>query len=188
MVCDYRTLNKIIIPESNPLPLVNGALDQLSGATIFRRQTLRTFTIRCEYVKRTVQKQPFTPCLDLSTEESFFGLTNALLTPQEYSRIFCIIFLSLSWTIFLPAVEKIGEDKAHLRQLFHIFDGNNLYAKRSECKIGVKEVEFFGHRSSVKAVYICERSSQRLYSNDLFVSPSGTFSALLVQLATIAFL
>lgn len=35
LVCDYRALNEITIPVSNPLPLIDEALDQVSGAKIF---------------------------------------------------------------------------------------------------------------------------------------------------------
>eukprot|EP00171_Calliarthron_tuberculosum_P003840 IDg3840t1 len=39
MVCDYRALNKITIRDANPLPLVNEALDQVSGAVVFSKST-----------------------------------------------------------------------------------------------------------------------------------------------------
>jgi len=32
MVCDYRALNKITVPDSNPVPLISEAIDQVSGA------------------------------------------------------------------------------------------------------------------------------------------------------------
>lgn len=35
MVCDYRGLNKITIPDANPLPLISEALDQVAGAAVF---------------------------------------------------------------------------------------------------------------------------------------------------------
>ncbi len=37
MVCDYRALNKITIQDSNPLPLITEALDQVAGARIFSK-------------------------------------------------------------------------------------------------------------------------------------------------------
>lgn len=35
MVCDYKALKKITIADSNPLPLIGEAIDQVAGATIF---------------------------------------------------------------------------------------------------------------------------------------------------------
>lgn len=37
MVCDYRALNKIIISDANPLPLLEETLDQVVGATMFSK-------------------------------------------------------------------------------------------------------------------------------------------------------
>lgn len=37
MVCDYRAPNKIMITDSNPLPLISEALDQVSGASVFSK-------------------------------------------------------------------------------------------------------------------------------------------------------
>ena len=35
MVCDCRALNKIAIPDANPLSVINEALDQVSDSAIF---------------------------------------------------------------------------------------------------------------------------------------------------------
>ena len=40
MVCDYRALNKITIADSNPLPLISEAIDQVAGANIFSQLDL----------------------------------------------------------------------------------------------------------------------------------------------------
>ncbi len=39
IVCDYRALNNITISDSNPLPLINEALDQVSGSSVFSKST-----------------------------------------------------------------------------------------------------------------------------------------------------
>ena len=37
MVCDYRALNKITVPDSNPVLLISEALDQVNDARIFSK-------------------------------------------------------------------------------------------------------------------------------------------------------
>lgn len=37
IVCDYCALNKITIPDCNPLPLISEAIDQVAGATVLSK-------------------------------------------------------------------------------------------------------------------------------------------------------
>lgn len=37
VVCDFRAMNKIAVPDANPLPLSTEALDQVNGATVFSK-------------------------------------------------------------------------------------------------------------------------------------------------------
>ena len=40
MVCDYRALNKITVPDSNPIPLIDETIDQVAGSTVFSQLDL----------------------------------------------------------------------------------------------------------------------------------------------------
>lgn len=40
MVCEYRALNKISIPDCRPLSITSEALDEVSGASVFSKTVL----------------------------------------------------------------------------------------------------------------------------------------------------
>ena len=57
LVCDYRALNKLTIPDANPVPLISEALDQVSDGTVFSKIDLlgayRQMRIREEDIPKT---------------------------------------------------------------------------------------------------------------------------------------
>lgn len=79
MVCGYRALNRITIPDSIPLSLISEALDKVAGVTLFSKINLigayHQMRIREEHCHKTAIRTSF---------GSFewcvlcFGLTNAL--------------------------------------------------------------------------------------------------------------
>lgn len=40
MVCDYRAVNRVMVPDATPLSLVDETLQQVAGATIFSQKDL----------------------------------------------------------------------------------------------------------------------------------------------------
>lgn len=40
MVCIYRALNKITIPNVSPIPFIDGTIDQMAGSKIFSQIAL----------------------------------------------------------------------------------------------------------------------------------------------------
>ena len=40
MLCDHRSLNKITVPDSSPIPLIDETIDQVAGSTVFSQLNL----------------------------------------------------------------------------------------------------------------------------------------------------
>lgn len=148
MVCDYRALNKITIPDTNPLPLLNEALDQVSEAMVFSQVDLigayHQLRIKESDCHKTAARTRFGA---FEWKVLCFGLTNA---PATFTRLLTSLLRDLNGeclVLFLDDVlvysKTIEEHKIHLRRLFEILKANKLYAKRSKCHIEVQEVEFF---------------------------------------------
>ena len=162
MVCDYRELNKITIPDANPLPLINEALDQVSDSVIFSQIDL----IGAYHQVRT-QKEDCHKTAIRTRFGSFewtvlcFGLTNA---HASFTRLLSTLLQKINGdclVLFLDDIlvysKSIEEHKQHLRKLFHILRSNRLYAKLSKCSIGVSEVEFLGHKINASGVHTQKR-------------------------------
>lgn len=157
MVCDYRALNKITIKDSNPLPLINEALDQVSGATIFSQIDLigayHQIRVREMDIPKTAIRTRYG---SFEWTVLCFGLTNA---PATFTRLLTSLLHELNGeclVLFLDDVliysRSIEEHRLHLRKLFMILRKNKLYAKRTKCCIGVPEVDFLGFTVNQKGV------------------------------------
>ena len=157
MVCDYRGLNKITISDSNPLPLINEALDQVGGACVFSQIDLvgayHQMRIKDEDCHKTAIRTRYG---SFEWRVLCFGLTNA---PASFSRLMTGLLHELNGeclVMFLDDVlvysRSIEEHKEHLRKLFTILWDNKLYAKPSKCVIGVDEVDFLGFKVNKKGV------------------------------------
>ena len=90
-----------------------------------------------------------------------FVLTNA---PASFSRLLSSLLQELNGdciVLFLDDIlvysASLEDHKHHLRRLFEILRAHKLYAKRSKCSIGVREVEFLGHLVSSKGVRTVQR-------------------------------
>lgn len=161
MVCDYWALNKITIPDSNPIPLINEALDQASGANVFSQINFigayHQMRIREEDCHKTAIRTGFG---SFESPVLCFGLTNAL---ASFTRLFSTLLQELNGNCLVVSRRCAGLQQIRARKprafarLFEILRKHNLYAKRSKCNIGAEKVNFLGFRISSEGVSMQER-------------------------------
>ena len=94
IVCDYRALNKITIPDSNPIPLISEAIDHISEAKIFSKIDLlgayHQMRIREEDISKTAIRTRYG---SFERRVLCFGLTNA---PASFSRLLSTLLRDLN--------------------------------------------------------------------------------------------
>ncbi|RVW79075.1 Transposon Tf2-12 polyprotein [Vitis vinifera] len=128
MCIDYRALNKVMVKNKYPIPLIADLFDQLGKARYFTKLDLRSGYYQ---VRIAEGDEPKTTCVTRYGSYEFlvmpFGLTNALAT-----------FCTLMSKIFHPYLDKFV--------VFKILRQNELYVKKEKCSFAKEEVSFLGHR------------------------------------------
>lgn len=140
MVCDYRALNKITIPDANPLPLISEALDQVAGATVFSQIDLigayHQMRIREEDCYKTAICTRFGY---FEWRVLRFGLTNA---PATFSRLMASLIRELNGecvVLFLDDVlvysKSVREHKVHLRDYLISFGDTSCMQEEGNAQL-----------------------------------------------------
>jgi Reverse transcriptase (RNA-dependent DNA polymerase) len=154
---DYRGLNRIIVKNRYPLPLISETLDRFEGAMIYTRLDLRDAYHRIRIKQGDEWKTAFrTRYGHFEYLVMPFELTNAPATFQAYINealkdllnVICITYMN-DIMIYSYAVEKHANDVrkvlARLRQF-------NLFVKLFKCVFSTDEVEFLGYYVGVRGV------------------------------------
>jgi hypothetical protein len=150
MCVDYRQLNQVTIKNKYPLPFIDELLDQLYKAKVFSKLDLWSGYHQIRVKEEDVHKTAFRTCFGHYEYLVLpFGLTNA---PAVFMRLMhdvlrpllgkCVAVFLDDILVYSETEEQHEED---LKQVLALLQENRLFAKKSKCEIGVREVEYLGY-------------------------------------------
>lgn len=158
---DYRKLNQITVPISQPLPRIEDVFDALgeSKARIFSTLDLNLAYFQIPLDPETRQKSAF-----VTHEGVFeftgmpFGLRNA---PMSFQLLMSLVLKGLNWKFVLCYIDDIlvfssnlETHLQHLKEVFQRLRDAKLTLKPSKCKFGLDKVVFLGHVISSEGVSV----------------------------------
>lgn len=151
MCIDYRKLNKVIIKERFPIPLIDDIFDKLQGASVFSNLDLKNSFYQVEVDPASRKFTSFvTPDNQYEFNKVPFGLCNS---PSSFQRFIQIIFRDLleSQTLIIylddiivpSADEEEGVQK--LKKIFQVAADYGLQFNFKKCNFLQRKITFLGH-------------------------------------------
>ncbi|UYV64788.1 K02A2.6-like [Cordylochernes scorpioides] len=147
---DYRRLNKITKKDVYPLPRVDDALDNLSGARYYSSMDLRTGYWQIEVDEHDREKTAFiTPDGLYEFRVMPFGLCNA---PATFERMMDTVLKELKWNICLCYLDDIvvygPSFEEHIKRLEVVLEclqQAGLNVNNEKCIFGSRQLKILGH-------------------------------------------
>ena len=136
---DYRQLNRVMIKNRYPLPMIDDLFDQLRGALVYSKIDLRTGYHQLRVRETDIPKTAFrTRYGNFEFTVMPFGLTNA---PAVFTNLMHRVFqpyLNQFVVVFVDDIliysQSEWEHEYHLRIVLQLLRDHQLYAKFSKCK------------------------------------------------------
>ena len=150
MCIDYRSLNKISIKDSYPLPRIDDLLDKLSTAKVFTKLDLKSGYNQIRITPGDEEKTAFTTRYGLfEFTVMSFGLTNAPATFQRTMNNIFVQYLDEFILVYLDDIlifsVKVKDHPNQCRIAFETLRKNNFLCNNDKCTFAVTEVGFAGH-------------------------------------------
>ncbi len=149
-VQDYRKLNKMMIKNRYPLPLILELINKLRGAKDFTKLDVRWGYNNVRIKEGDEEKAAFHTNQGLfKPTVMFFGLTNSPATFQwMMNDIFRDLIGEGKVTIYLDDIlifsKDLGEHRQIVKRVLQRLRENKLFLKAEKCKFEVLEIEYLG--------------------------------------------
>nr|GEZ63922.1 putative reverse transcriptase domain-containing protein [Tanacetum cinerariifolium] len=159
MCIDYLELNKLMIKNRYPLPMIDDLFDQLQGSSVYSKIDLRSGYHQLRVREEDIPKTAFrTRYGHYEFQVMPFGLTNAPAVFMDLMNRVCKPYLDKFVIIFIDDILIYSKDekeqKEHLKAILELLKKDELYAKFSKCEFWIPKVQFLGHVIGRQGIYV----------------------------------
>nr|GEU72413.1 putative reverse transcriptase domain-containing protein [Tanacetum cinerariifolium] len=159
MCIDYRELNKLIIKNRYPLPMIDDLFDQLQGSSVYSKIDLGSGYHQLRVEDEDIPKTTFrTRYGHYEFQVIPFGLTNAPAVFMDLMNRMCKPYLDKFVIVFIDDILIYSRNKEkhkdHLRTILELLKKEKLYAKFSRCDFWISIVQFLGHVIDSQGIYV----------------------------------
>ena len=166
MLNSYRTLNKLLLRDNYPLPLIEDELDKVRNKKYFSLLDLKDGFHHIPVAQGSVKYTALvTPLGQFEYLKMPFGLKVA---PSQFQRFINIVFSELIETgevvayldDIMIASETLEQHFHTLEKVFSLMVENKLELRIENCKFIQTEIEYLGYKVSEKGVAPTERGTE----------------------------